>query len=239
MTLKTYCAVAALAVLLLPPLATAQGNLVVNGSFSGSANGWQIINIAGGFGYSSIGGNPGGCVSLDTVPPSASTDPTASQTINGLTPGITYAVSGQYMMGKDRGGGSSTDTSFGVAIGGLSMFEAVAPGNQNWQSFSFPYTATSPSAVLSLSSEMHGTGVSYLIDNIAVQALPSLAARVVDTSIVLTWPTNVVGFVLQSSINLPSSPGWLNVTNRVVVAGSNRTVTVSATRPGQLFRLKQ
>src|SRR2546429_6365599 len=137
MTLKTFCVLAELALSLLPPLATAQGNLVVNGSFSGSANGWLTTNTPGGFGYQSFGGNPGGCVSLDNVTPSASADPTASQTISPLTPGITYAVSGQYLPGKDRGGGSPTDPSFGVAIGGQLLFHAVAPSNGNWQNFAF------------------------------------------------------------------------------------------------------
>jgi hypothetical protein len=239
MTLKTFRVLAAFGLLFLPRLATAQGNLVVNGSFSGSANGWLVTNTPGGFGYQSSGGNPGGCVSLDNVTPSASSDPTASQTISGLTPGITYAVSGQYLLGKDRGGGSPTDPSFGVAIGGQFLFEAVAPGNENWQNFAFPYTATSPSIVLSLSSQINGRGVSYFIDNIALQPLPTLAVRFVGTNVVLAWPTNVVGFALQSATNFPSTSSWSNVTNRIVVAGSNSTVTLSALRPRQFFRLNQ
>jgi hypothetical protein len=160
MTLKTTLVAAGSALSLLPQLATAQGNLVVNGTFTGNVYGWALAN---GSIYQSVLGNPGGCVLLDNVPPSAVTDPTASQTVTGLIPGVAYAVSGQYFQGKDRGGGSPTDPSFGVAINGQFFFEAVAPGNASWQNFAFLYTASSPSIVLSLSSQINGSGVAYYI----------------------------------------------------------------------------
>jgi hypothetical protein len=235
MTLKTHFVVAAFALLLVPRATIAQDNLVVNGSFSGM-DGWVLSN--GAF-YQSVAGNPGGCVVLDNVTPSASTDPTASQTVSRLIPGITYAVSGQYQKAKDRGGGSPTDPSFGASIGGQFLFEAIAPSNLNWQNFGFLYTAASSSIILSLSSQMNGTGISYVIDNIALQPLPALTAKLVGTSVVVAWPTNVVGFTLQASTNLPSISSWSNVTNRIVVAGSNCTVTLSALQPRQFIRLKQ
>jgi hypothetical protein len=170
--MKIYILSTMLALLLLPRLATAQGNLIANGSFSSNASGWIIVNTPGGFGYQSVGGNPGGCVLLDNVSPSPSSDPTASQTISSLTSGFVYVVSGDYQQGKDRGGGVLTDQSFGVAINSMLWFAVAAPGNFSWQHFSFSYTATSPTAVLSLSSQMNGTGVSYTIDNISLQAVP-------------------------------------------------------------------
>jgi hypothetical protein len=170
--MKLYVFLQSLALLTLPHLTLAQGNLILNGGFDTSANGWTIINTPGGFGYSSVGGNPGGCVLLDNVSPSLSSDPTASQTVNILTPGITYVVSGDYQQGKDRGGGSVTNASFGVAIDGNVLFSAVAPGNFTWQHFSFSYIASSASATVSLSSQINGTGISYLIDNISIQVVP-------------------------------------------------------------------
>jgi hypothetical protein len=172
MDVKHYFVLTAWALLLVPRLATAQGNLVFNGGFDSNANGWIISNAPNGFGYSSVGGHPGGDVLLDNIAPSPSSDPTASQTISSLIPGITYVVSGDYQQEKDRGGDSPTNPSFGVAIDSLPMFTAVAPNNFNWQQFSFSYTATSSSIVLSLSSQINGTGVSYAIDNIAMQAVP-------------------------------------------------------------------
>ena len=42
----------------------------------------------------------------------------------------------------------------------------------NWHSFSFDYTATSTSALLSLEAQINGTDDSYEIDNISMEAVP-------------------------------------------------------------------
>jgi hypothetical protein len=225
------------AIFLMPRLVAAQGNLVVNGSFtSGGGGAWTVTN-APGFAFA-FEGNPGHCAPLDNPTPSDSTDPTISQTVHGLTPGVVYAVSGQYRFGKDRGGGSPADPNFGVAIDGLFLFETLVPHDAVWRDFVFLHTATSPSVVLSLSAQRNYTGVSCFVDNVALQPFPSLAANVVGQNIVVKWHTNVAGFVLQSSTDLPSTLGWQNVTNSLIVAGSNYTVTLSATNPTRFFRLK-
>lgn len=238
MTRTALCLSTAFGLLVFPQFVTAQGNLVVNGSFSDSAIGWTLTNSPGfGSGYS-VGGNPGGCLGLDNIAPSDLSDPTASQTIHGLTPGVTYVVSGQYRRGKDRGGGSPTDPGFGVAMDGTLFYEAVIAVEGPWQSFVFLYTATSDTALLSLSSQRRGTGMSCYIDNIAVQPFPSLSANIVGPDIVLSWHTNVVGFALQSSTHLQSPSNWQDVTNGPTIAGSNYTVTLSATNRAQFLRLK-
>jgi hypothetical protein len=150
----------------------AQANFVFNGQFDSNTNGWVLANGAS---WPWVG-HPGFSVDLSDVTPSLANDPTASQTINSLTPVANYIVSGDYAMGKDYGGGSATSTSFGVFIDGVVYFETIAPGNQDWHSFSFIYTATSSSAVLSLSAQLNGTGVSYFIDNIAMYAVPEPSA---------------------------------------------------------------
>ena len=118
------------------------------------------------FGYVSTKGNPGGYFFLYTN--STSLTPAISQTINGLIFGSSYIVSGDY----EYISGSSTDPSFGVALDGVYLFETAVPADLNWHSFSFDYTATSASTLLSLSSQLNGTGVSYGIDNISVEAIP-------------------------------------------------------------------
>ena len=165
-----------MALLVVSRLAAAQDNLVVNGSFNGNANGWVITNTPGGFGYHSAVGNPPGGVQLDNVSPSTSSDPSASQTISGLTPGIVYRVSGDYRRGKVRGSALPTDQpSFGVAIDGNFPFTTLAPAIPfEWLHFSFSYTASSSAVFLSVSSQLNGTGVSYDIDNIAMAVQPIL-----------------------------------------------------------------
>ena len=217
--------------------ALAQGNLVVNGGFDGSGTGWSITNTPGGFGFQYSLGAPGGSILLDNIDPSADSDPTASQTIRGFTPGKTYVVSGDYLTGKDRGEGSYTNASFGVAIDDRFYFEAMGTHDFIWRSFAFLHTAASSNAVLSLSSQIHGTGVSFTIDNIVVQPLPELTASVADGHTTLSWPTAAKGFTLQTTTNLVGTSGWLTVTNAVVVSGTNRTVTIKNASPNQWFRL--
>jgi hypothetical protein len=164
MTLKTSTVLTVLTLLLLPHLATAQGNLVVNGGFDTDISGWILTNGAS---YNSLFGNPVGSVALYN--PGSTDASTASQEINSLTPGILYAVSGDYMRGAISG---VTDSGFGVALDGVYLFETTALTNYNWYNFIFDYTATSTSALLSLSTLIGEKGNGYTIDNIAMYAVP-------------------------------------------------------------------
>jgi hypothetical protein len=152
-----------------PCLVMAQGNLVFNGSFDSGAAGWTLAN-----GAHLI---PGISVDLYNSSPSLSVLPTASQTINSLTPAVTYIVSGDYLMEKDQmPGGSPLEPSFGVFIDNVIYFQYVSSENFGWQSFSFLYTATASSADLSFSSYLNGTEIPYAIDNIAMNVVPEPSA---------------------------------------------------------------
>ena len=65
-----------------------------------------------------------------------------------------------------------TDSGFGVALDGDYLFETTALTNYNWYNFIFDYTATSTSALLSLSTLIGEKGNGYTIDNIAMYAVP-------------------------------------------------------------------
>jgi hypothetical protein len=163
--MKTTIILATLALLCLPYGVAAQGNLVVNGGFDTDASGWVITNVSAMGGYQSSFGNPPGCILLLNM--SSADSPMASQAINGLTPGQLYTVSGDYNSGKNVLG-----EYFQVAFDGVFVFEAAPPMPYNWYSFNFDYTATSTSAVLSLSELDISVGDSYAIDNIAMYAVP-------------------------------------------------------------------
>jgi hypothetical protein len=164
----------AFALAFIPCLVVAQGNLIVNGGFDIDSSGWTLTNVAGNGGAGpGDKGNPGGMISLKSVTPSPATDPTISQTVNSLTPGIVYVVSGDYENMTQIHGGL---VSFGVAIDSVLFFQTSAPFDFNWHTFSFDYTATSSSALLSIAAEMNGTSVYYGIDNIAMYAVPEPSA---------------------------------------------------------------
>jgi hypothetical protein len=174
MTLKTYIVITTSVLLHFPRLATAQGNLVINGGFDTDASSWTIANVdvSAGGGYLSNFGDPPGSVLLYN--PSFSVfAPTASQEITSMTQGALYIVSGNY---QKAGGKNVTDNSFGVSLDGVFLFETAAPADFNWHSFNFDYTATSTSTLLSLSAQINGTDYSYFIDNIAMYAVPEPSA---------------------------------------------------------------
>jgi len=167
-TLKTKLVLTALMALCLPQLGLAQGNLVDNGNFESGSIDWALINGAA----ISGGGNPGYAAFLVSSDSTPANQPTASQTIGGLVAGDTYTISGDYEAGKDRGGASYTNPSFGVAINGTFLYEVTTTPLGSWQSFNFSYTAASSSILLAFSSQINGTGLEYAIDNIAMDAVP-------------------------------------------------------------------
>jgi hypothetical protein len=205
------------------PPAEAQGNLVVNGGFDTGVSGW-MTNVSSGY-YEALKGDPGGCFTLYS---------SISQSITGMIPGSQYVISGSYDI---EGGNIVSSPSFGVAIDGIFLFE-VAPRDYAWHDFAFSYRATSSAAELSVAAQINGTSDVYRIDNIAMQPTPSVALRVVGTSIVLSWATNRVGFSLQSATNL-NTANWVAVTNTPAIVGTNYSVTLSAAQRVQFFSLKR
>jgi hypothetical protein len=58
-------------------------------------------------------------------------------------------------------------------------------------------------------------------------------------NLILSWPTNMVGFTLQSTTNLTPPVTWSDVTNPRVVIGGQYTVTNSRSGSAQFFRLRK
>ena len=166
--MKISILLTALALAYIPQSATAQGNLVFNGGFDHDASGWTATNIqvGVGYGYDPLKGHPGGCFRLWS---SSSLTPMISQSINGLIPGSTYLVSGDYSV---EGGTLGSTPSFGVAVDGIYLFEDAPTIRTAWHSFAFSYTAADSSALLSLAAEMNGTHVAYRVDNIFMEGVP-------------------------------------------------------------------
>ena len=66
----------------------------------------------------------------------------------------------------------------------------------------------------------------------------SLTIVLSSTNAVISWPSNATGFTLQETATLSSAITWTDVTNSVVVSGTNNTVTVNASSGNNFFRLK-
>ena len=67
---------------------------------------------------------------------------------------------------------------------------------------------------------------------------PALSVQLSNSTAVLSWPLNAPGFALERALTL-SPPAWSPVTNAVTIAESNYSVTISAARTNEFFRLRQ
>jgi uncharacterized repeat protein (TIGR03803 family) len=67
----------------------------------------------------------------------------------------------------------------------------------------------------------------------------SLISRVSGSELVLSWPTNALGFILQSAADLNSPTNWIDSTNSPTVVGAQFTVTNSISASAQFYRLKK
>lgn len=81
------------------------------------------------------------------------------------------------------------------------------------------------------------TLVSPSLPTLAVTVNPAGSAAVAPNSIILAWPTNNVGYTLQSTTNLFAPTGWAIVSNTPVVVNGLYTVTNIFSGSQQFFRL--
>ena len=70
-------------------------------------------------------------------------------------------------------------------------------------------------------------------------AVVFLYARRSENQLLLSWPTNKVGFKLQSTLTLTPPVAWLDWTNPVAIVGTQFTATNAATGTARLFRLSK
>jgi uncharacterized repeat protein (TIGR03803 family) len=68
---------------------------------------------------------------------------------------------------------------------------------------------------------------------------PQLSIALFGANIILTWPTNVAGFTLQSTTNLAPLAVWTTVSPASVVVNTNNAVTNTLSGIQQFYRLIQ
>ncbi len=98
------------------------------------------------------------------------------------------------------------------------------------------YGSTLSTAAVQNNEYFAGTGI---ITVLAVAAQPALAITLNTPNVVVSWPTNFTGFVLQELPAFLATNVWTDVTMPVVVTGTNNTVTVNASSGNKFFRLKK
>ncbi len=112
-------------------------------------------------------------------------------------------------------------------------------------SFTFTLTAraiglatnTASASVTSATPDgLQGNNVAFA--TLAVVNPPRLGLRLIETNVAqLYWPSNWLGFQLQTVLQLPAGPSWAVVTNPSFVSGTELRVQTAATNTASFFRL--
>jgi hypothetical protein len=94
-----------------------------------------------------------------------------------------------------------------------------------------------------ITTHIDGSGQTVYFDDITYAigiAPPSLIiAKTSLTEVLLEWPTNYVGFALESTLSLNVPIVWSSVTQEVSVSGDNFGVTINSVEAAQFFRLRK
>jgi uncharacterized repeat protein (TIGR03803 family) len=174
---------------------------------------------------------------------------TASNSVGNLTnadgaqPNTSLVLSGNTLFGMASGGGEAGNGGvFSIAIDGTQftpLYYFSAPSGN-------PLTnndgvLTNPQGELAISGRtiygvadfggQFGSGTVF-----SVLVPPALAIAKVSSGVILSWPTNATGFVLQSSGSLASN-SWVTASTNPGVLGDQFVVTNSVTNTSMFYRL--
>ena len=135
-------------------------------------------------------------------------------------------------------------TSFGGNFGKGTLFSLNTDGSSFKNLYNFE---ASPSGGLLLSGNtLYGT--TGPLDSVGVATLfgfslplvpPQLTMARSDVNVILSWPTNAVGFTLQSSSDLSSSTNWVDSTDTPTIVVDQYVLTNTVSGTARFYRLKQ
>lgn len=156
--------------------------------------------------------------------------------INGSFPRGGLLLFGNTLYGTTYNGGSST-------LGTVFKINTDGSGFAVLKRFTGVPDGANPYAGLVLAGNtLYGTtekGGDFNLGTIfSLALLPSLNIALSGPDAIVTWPTNWMGYTLQSSTNL-SSEVWSNVTNGIATTGTNYVSTNIVSSNPTFFRLAQ
>ena len=242
--------------------ASAQTNLVANGSFEVGPAGEEKFTNWGWLGPASNSSDYG--VTQSSVYPDVAEQgnyyayfrghPTDSSqdclgtTVN-LKVGGLYNIS--YFLGTDGptlGTGAAMwvviGTSFGIDLNQDLMLTAFYPNSSNalpYQKFNTKYLATTASPVLSFHGINATNGMAaasaILLDNVSMTlAYPQLSINFSPPHLVFSWPLTNSAYRLQANTSVITT-NWVTLTNLPVSVGANSQIVLPAQTAQKFFRL--
>jgi len=207
-------------------LVSAGNTLYGTTSRGGSSNGGTVFKInADGTGFATLHNFTGGA--------------------DGANPYARLLLSNRALYGTASAGGSSGNgTVFAVNTDGtgfltLHSFTATSGTQSTKSDGANPY-----GELLLLGVTLYGTsqnggdsGKGTVFSLSLGVSQPQLTISLSGTSLILTWPTNAAGFILQSTTNLGAFSIWTTVPPAPVVVNGQNTVTNSISGTQQFYRL--
>ena len=122
----------------------------------------------------------------------------------------------------------------GIAAGGAHTVvlktngSVVAWGNNYYGQTTVPVAAQS-NVVAVAAGDFHAVAI--------LGRVVPLQTRHLGNQLILSWPTNAVGFTLQFTLNLTPPATWIDATNTPVLLGGQWTVTNTVSGSGRFYRL--
>ena len=155
----------------------------------------------------------------------------------GSAPHAGLTLSGNTLFGTTSGGGTSGN-------GTLFALNTDGSGFTTLYSFSGGSDGADPETELVISGNtLYGTansgGSSANGTVFSFTLRPQLTITPIGTNVVLTWPTTVSGYSLQSTLNLGPAASWGPVSPLPVVVNGQNTVTNPASGSHRFYRLSQ
>ncbi len=181
---------------------------------------------------------------------------TLSSTTNsdGANPNTSLILSGNILYGAAQVGGASGNGAFFAINTDGSGFANLYSFTASKYDPSFVYTnsdGANPNSLILSGNTLYGTAnqggssgngtiFSFSLGSAgAVSAPPQLIIISSGSNVVLTWPTNAVGFTLQSTTNLASPSVWSSVSPAPVIVNGKNTVTNAVSGTRKFYRLSQ
>jgi hypothetical protein len=100
------------------------------------------------------------------------------------------------------------------------------------------YTITMPISITTEGMTLTGSADGQIVAYGTIPEPPSLRIALAgNQAVLIAWPTNATGFVLEQNLVLGST-NWVTMTNQSVVVGSEKQVTVPASESSACYRLR-
>lgn len=162
-----------------------------------------------------------------------------SRATNGSTPIARPMVNGANLIGTTKIGGKND-------CGTIYMVQANGLGFTNLYNFTGSIDGANPvGGVVSFGNMVYGSASAGgtngygTIFSLALPIPPNLAILRSGSNVILTWPTNIIGYNLQSALDLQPPVTWNPVSPPPVVVNGQNTVTNPLAATQQFYRLSQ